>query len=217
MRESRGPLYLREYGRNLQNIVAHIDQVEDKSEKLRMAELAVELMKQINPNMTDSSDNNQVVWDHLIMMSDYKMDVDGPFPKPEREVVQAKPKRLRYPSQRIKFKHYGKNVESLIEETLEIKDPEERKSAEIYLARLMKSFYITWNKENVDDEVIVEHLAQMSNYQIKLDINEVKENRLLEVQTRSSSPNRSNSGPRSNNNNNRRKGGGGNNRGRRRN
>lgn len=208
-------MYLREYGRNLQNIVDHINQVQDKDEKLRMAELAVELMKQINPNMTDSSDNNQVVWDHLYMMSDYQLDVEGPFPKPEREVVQAKPKRLRYPSQRIKFKHYGKNVEELINETLEIKDPEERKAAEIYLARLMKSFYITWNKENVDDEVIVEHLAQMSNYQIKLDIKEVKENRLLEVQTKASNPNRSNSGSR--NNNNRRKGGGGSNRGRRRN
>ncbi len=206
MRESRGPLYLREYGRNLQNIVAHINQIKDKDEKKRLAELAVELMKQINPNMTDSSDNNQVVWDHLYMMSDYELDVEGPFPKPEREVVQAKPKRLRYPSQRIKFRHYGKNVESLINETLEIKDAEERKSAEIYLARLMKSFYITWNKENVDDEVIIEHLGQMSNYQIKLNINEVRENRLLEVQTRASNPNRSNSGSRSNN---RRKGGGG--------
>ncbi|QNL20778.1 DUF4290 domain-containing protein [Hyphobacterium sp. CCMP332] len=206
MRESRGPLYLREYGRNLQNIVAHIDQVKDKDEKKRLAELAVELMKQINPNMTDSSDNNQVVWDHLYMMSDYQLDVEGPFPKPEREVVQAKPKRLRYPSQRIKFRHYGKNVESLINETLEIKDAEERKSAEIYLARLMKSFYITWNKENVDDEVIIEHLGQMSNYQIKLNIDEVRENRLLEVQTRASNPNRSNTSARSNN---RRKGGGG--------
>lgn len=206
MRESRGPLYLREYGRNLQNIVAHIDQVKDKDEKKRLAELAVELMKQINPNMTDSSDNNQVVWDHLYMMSDYELDVEGPFPKPEREVVQAKPKRLRYPSQRIKFRHYGKNVESLINEILEIKDAEDRKSAEIYLARLMKSFYITWNKENVDDEVIIEHLGQMSNYQIKLNIDEVRENRLLEVQTRASNPNRSNTSTRSNN---RRKGGAG--------
>ncbi len=207
MRESNSPLYLREYGRNLQNIVSYINQIEDKSERTRLAEIAVELMKQTNPNMTDSQESNQVVWDHLHMMSDYTMDVDAPFPVPLREVVQAKPKRLRYPSRRIKFRHYGKNVETLIADCMEIKDEEKRKAAEIYVARLMKSFYVIWNKENVDDEVIVEHLAQLSNYQIKLDISEVKENRLLEVQTRSSSPNtRSNAAPR-NNNNNRRKGG----------
>jgi hypothetical protein len=203
MRESRGPLYLREYGRNLQNIVAHINKIEDKQERTRLAELAVELMKQINPNMTDNQDNNQVVWDHLHMMSDYQLDVDGPFPKPDRETVQAKPKRLRYPSQRIKFRHYGKNMESLISDAIEMKDPEKQKDSAIYIARLMKSFYISWNKENVDDEVIIEHLGQLSNYQLKIDPEEAKEKRLLEIQTRSN--NRSSGGGRSNN---RRKGGG---------
>ena len=216
MRESRGPLYLREYGRNLQNIVTHINQIEDKSERTRLAELAVELMKQTNPNMTDSQESNQVVWDHLHMMSDYSMDVEAPFPIPERAVVQAKPKRLRYPNQRIKFRHYGKNIETLISDTLEITDVEKRKAAELYVARLMKAFYVTWNKDNVDDEVIVEHLEQLSNYQIKLDINEVKANRWLEISYRPpNTNNRSNPGPRSNNNNNNRRKGGNNQRRRR--
>lgn len=204
MRESRGPLYLREYGRNLQNIVAHIHNIEDKQERTRLAELAVELMRQINPNMTDNQENNQVVWDHLHMMSDYQLDVDAPFPKPDRETVQAKPKRMRYPSQRIKFRHYGKNMESLINDAMEIEDEEKKKESIIYIARLMKSFYVSWNKENVDDEVIIEHLSQMSNYQLNLDPEETKEKRYLEIQTRS---NVSRSTPASRSNN-RRKGGG---------
>lgn len=204
MRESRGPLHLREYGRNMQNIIQHINSIADKAERTRLAGLAVELMKQINPNMSDSQDNNQVIWDHLHMISDYTLDVDGPFPAPERETVHAKPKRLRYANQRIKFRHYGKNMENLINNALEIQDPEKRKNAEIYVARLMKSFYVSWNKENVDDEVIIEHIGQLSNYQIKLDPAEVKENRWLEINTRSN--NNRHSGGGRNNNNNRRKG-----------
>mgnify|MGYP001039277341 CR=1 FL=1 len=206
MRESRGPLHLREYGRNLQNIVSHINSLNDKEERTRLATLAVELMKQINPNMTDSQDNNQVVWDHLHMISDYSLDVESPFPTPVKAEIQAKPKRLRYGHQRIKYKHYGKNMENLIDECMEIKEEEKRKEAEFYIARLMKSFYVSWNKENVDDEVIIKHLEELSNFQIKLDIEEVREKKILEVYTKP--PTKRNSNQHRNNNNNKRKGGG---------
>lgn len=206
MRESRGPLHLREYGRNLQNIVSFINSTKDKEERTRLAALAVELMKQINPNMTDSSDNNQVVWDHLHMISDFTLDVDGPFPSPVKEEIEAKPKRLKYGHQRIKYRHYGKNMENLINECLELKDPEKRKEAEFYIARLMKSFYVSWNKENVDDEVILQHLEELSNYQIKLDLEEVRDKKILEVYTK---PIKRTNNQHRNNNNNKRKGGGG--------
>ncbi len=187
MIESRGTLRLREYGRNIQNIVSHIKSVKEKDERTRLAKLLVELMKQINPYYTESEENAQTLWDHLYIIADYDLDIDSPFPPPQASMVNRKPKKMPYSKKSIKYRVYGHNLELLIEKAVEIEDPEKRKAAEIYLVRLMKTLYFNWNKEAVDDEVIAKQLRDISGGRLDPDIIMAREEGLLELNLKSNS------------------------------
>ncbi len=186
MIESRGPLRLREYGRNVQNIVSYIKTKESKEERTRLSTELIELMKRINPNFSDSQDNNQKLWDHLFIISDFSLDVDSPFQIPTPNSVNRKPKKMPYIKKTMRYKVYGYNVELLVQKTLEIEDPEKRKMAEVYLVRLMKTLFYNWNKELVDDEVLAKQLLDLSDGKIKLDVDEAREKGYLEMNFKSS-------------------------------
>jgi hypothetical protein len=178
---------LKEYGRNIQRIVNHILTLKDKEERTRYAHTCVELMKLINPSVRENMDYSRKLWDDLYIMSDFKIDVDCPFPAPDKNIINKKPEKVDYSSNRIRYKHYGKNVELLIEKALEIEDEKEKESALIYIARLMKKFYLTWNKETVEDEVIIDQMKTISKNKASLDIEKIKAAGLLEMSKENSS------------------------------
>ena len=122
----RPALILKEYGRNMQKLVEHIKTIEDKEKRSESAEILIELMKLINPNARDSQENSQKLWDDLFIMSDFDLDIDSPYPMPEREVLNKKPERLGYKTSEIRFKHYGRNIKLLIDKAIELQDPEEK-------------------------------------------------------------------------------------------
>lgn len=184
-------LHLKEYGRNIQKIAQYIQGVEDKEKQSRMASTLVELMKQINPNSKDNQDYDHMIWDHLYFVSDLKLEVqDSPYPKPVTKVQQA-PKKVAYSNDKIRFLHYGKNVELLIEKAIAMEDQEEKETATIHIARLMKRFYSTWNKEGVENEIILNHLQLMSGKKLSLDIEKVTEKNLLVLPKMLNSPSNS--------------------------
>jgi hypothetical protein len=168
------PIILKEYGRNIQNIVNYILTIEDKDRRSQFAKTLIELMRQINPSMRDAQDSYHKIWDHLYIMSDFKLDVDSPYPKPEMSIFDKKPMRVDYNMHLLYYKHYGRNIELLISKAIELKDKEEQDAAILYIGRLMKRFYASWNKENIDDAVIVEHLHQMSKNKLRIDVEKVK-------------------------------------------
>lgn len=176
------PIILKEYGRNTQNIVNYILTIEDRSKRTQYAKTLIELMKQINPGMRDAQDSYQKLWDHLYIMSNFKLDVDSPYPLPETSIFDKKPMRVGYNMHNLHFKHYGRNIELLIKKAIELTDTEEQEAAIIYIGKLMKRFYGSWNKENIDDAVIVEHLHRMSNNKLKVDVNRVKAENLFDSQ-----------------------------------
>lgn len=178
---SRSRLILKEYGRNIQKIAEHLATIEDREKRTKYAYTLVELMRQLNPSVKDNGESTQKIWDDLFIMTDFTLDVDAPFPKPEPDVLFRKPKKLSYNREPAKFKHYGKNIEKLIEKAGATEDPEEQKSAIIYLGKLMKNFYMSWNRENVEDEVILRHMKEMSGGKLNLEIEEVKENNLFDI------------------------------------
>lgn len=178
-------IILKEYGRNIQKIVNYLLRIEDKEKRSRLARTLIELMKQINPNMRDAQqDVNMKLWDHLFIMSQFKLDVDSPFPKPEPSMFKKKPQIVEYNLHNLKFKHYGRNIELLVSKAIELKDPTEREAAIIYLGRLMKRFYTAWNKENIDDEIIVEQINILSEYKLKIDLEKVKAGGLFDSNPR---------------------------------
>jgi len=200
----RPDLILKEYGRNVQKLVNHIRDIEDDEKRKQYSYTLVELMKLINPALKDGNEFAQKLWDDLFIISDFKLEVDSPYPKPPPEVLTKKPLKLDYNTHKLKYKHYGRNIELLVEQATEIKDPNEQKDAVIYLGRLMRSFYGVWNKEVVDESVIVDHIKELSGGKLQIDLAEVKEQNLFEP-TYKERPRRSGGGSNKRRSNKRRK------------
>ena len=176
----RPTLILKEYGRNIQKLVDYVRGIGDREKRNDNAEILVELMRQLNPNVKDT-ETSQKLWDDLFIMADFKIEVDSPFPIPEKELLRKKPKRLRYSPSEVKFKHYGRNIELLIKKAMDIADPKEQEEATIYIGKLMKGFHMIWNRENPDDSTIIHNIKTLSSGVLDLDVNKVKENNLFEV------------------------------------
>ncbi len=171
----RSYLKLREYGRNVQNLVAHLKTIKDKEDRNKKAATLVELMKLINPDLSKNDETDQKVWDDLHIISNFELDIEGPFPKPDPSVLDRKPERLKYYSNEIKYRHYGRGVELLIDQAIAMEDPKEREGAIVAIGRLMKGFFQTWNKEAIEDELILKNIKRMSNDKLDINIETVKE------------------------------------------
>ncbi len=177
---ARKNLILKEYGRNIQNLVEYIKTIEDKDQRSQSAETLVDLMKQVTPSLRDTPETTQKIWDDLFILAGFELDIDCPYPMPEKSLLGKKPKRLGYQSNEIKYKHYGRNIELLIQEAIKKEDPEEREAAVIYIGKLMKSFYGSWNKDGIDDGVILENIKTISKGELDINLEKVKEDNLFE-------------------------------------
>lgn len=174
-------LLLREYGRNVQNIVAYILTIEDRTQRSRMAQLLVNLMARLNPSVREVADSTQKLWNHLYVMSDGKLDVDSPFPLSAMEYLNEKPQKVHYPVDQPTYKHYGRNVELLIERAVQVEDRQERDNAIISLGKLMKMLYRTYNKESITDEIILNNIRELSGGKLDMDLAFIEKNNLFET------------------------------------
>jgi hypothetical protein len=170
----RPQLILKEYGRNVQKIAEHIKTIENRQKRNQLAHILTELMKQIHPNMRDNQDYANKLWDDLFIVSGFELDVDSPFPPPEKKLLGKKPKQVPYNTHELKFRHYGYNVSVMIDNACQLTDPDEREQAILMIGRLMKTFYVTWNRENVEDQTIVTDIKIMSKGQLEIDIEKVR-------------------------------------------
>lgn len=175
-------LILKEYGKNIQQLVQHVVAIEDRDKRTQSAYTVVEIIKQLNLAVKQETD--QKLWDDLYIMSDFTLDIDGPFPMPEKELLGKKPQSIGYPKGQIKFKHYGRNIEKLIEKAIEIENDEDQENAIIYIGQLMRSFHSTWNRENFDDGIILDDIKTLSKGKLHIDLEKVRENALFESNTR---------------------------------
>ncbi len=177
---SREHLILREYGRNVQNIINFINSETDKEKRSKLAESLVQLMKQITPHRKEQMETDQKYWDDMHIISDFSLDVDSPFEIPDKELINRRPDPLPYMSNRLRYRHYGRNIELLILEAIKKEDPQERENAVIYIGKLMKSFYSTWNNEMIDDAIILKDIKSISGGELDIDLDKVKEENLFE-------------------------------------
>lgn len=162
---------MREYGRNVQSLVDYACTVEDRKERQKIAAFIIEVMTQINPGLKTFEEYKQKLWDHLFYMSDWKLDVDTPYDMPDPDTYEKRyqSKQMTYPRQRIKYRHYGKNVESMVKKALEIEDPEKQKAYAEVIGNYMKMVYNTWNRDNITDEVIMNDFEMLSDGQLSLE------------------------------------------------
>lgn len=165
---TRPKLILAEYGRNVQNMVEYICELPTKEERNRYAQVVIEMMGFLNPHLRDVADFKHKLWDHLHIISDFKIDVDSPYPIPDRDKLHPKPEQLAYPQQRIRFKHYGHTVEIMIDRAKKIMDEEKRVAMTESIANFMKMAYVTWNKDSVTDDTILKDLTELSGGQLSV-------------------------------------------------
>lgn len=168
---TRSKLILSEYGRNVQNMVKYIVALPTREERNRYAQVVIDLMGFLNPHLRDVADFKHKLWDHLHIISDFQIDVDSPYPKPAPDAIHLKPEPLKYPHQRIKYKHYGKTIELMMEKAKSIDEPERKQHMVQAIANFMKMAYVQWNKDSVTDESILADLRAMSGGELKLEEN----------------------------------------------
>jgi hypothetical protein len=161
-------LRIPEYGRHIQKLVNHCLAIEDREERNKMALAIVDVMGNLQPHLRDVPDFQHKLWDQLYIMSDYQLEVDSPFPKPSREVLQSKPEPLGYPKAASKYRFYGNNIQIMID-TAKTWEDGDLKDALIYtIANHMKKCYLNWNKDTVEDSIIFRHLSELSDGAINL-------------------------------------------------
>ncbi len=165
---SRSKLVLKEYGRHVQLIVESCMREKDPERRNQFAKEIIELMGQLNPHLRNIEDFRHKLWDHLFIMSDYKLKVESPYPIKDRAEIEAKPKRLPYPQSRIRFKHYGKNVESLVVKAIATEDPEKNALFTQCIGNFMKLAYQSFSNDNVNDETIKADIKILSKGKLQL-------------------------------------------------
>jgi hypothetical protein len=166
---ARKKLALPEYGRHIQKMVDFAITVEDREERNRVAKAIISIMGNLNPGLRDQGDTRHKLWDHLFIMSDFKLDIDSPYPIPEKEKFTQKPEPVEYNSNTIKYMHYGRTIEQLIEAAINYEDETKRGDLIMLIANHMKKSYLTWNRSLISDETIINDLEELSGGKIKLD------------------------------------------------
>ncbi|HMR83858.1 MAG TPA: DUF4290 domain-containing protein [Niabella sp.] len=164
---TRNYLAMREYGRHVQKMVEHILTIEDPERRQNNAEAVIELMGFLNPHLKNVEDFRHKLWDHLFLISDFKLDVKSPYPIPTKETYKAKPQPIPYPKRSSRFSHLGKNLEDIIDKALAEQDPEKRQGFANAIAYYMKLAYNNWHKEVVHDDAIQSELNSITDGQLE--------------------------------------------------
>ena len=164
---TRNHLVMREYGRHIQKMIEYLMSLEDKEKRQRNAYAVIELMGFLNPHLKNVEDFRHKLWDHLFLISDFKLEVASPYPIPTRETLRARPQPLKYPKRYPKFSHLGKNLEIVINKALAEENPDKRNGFANAVAYYMKLAYNNWHKELVHDDAIQSELSNITQGQLE--------------------------------------------------
>jgi hypothetical protein len=162
----RKKLILPEYGRNIQKMIEYAIGIKDTEERNKMAKTIITIMGNMNPHLRDISDFKHKLWDHLALISDFRLDIDSPYEAPAKEILSEKPKRIPYSNGKIKYLHYGKLIEKLIHTAAELEEGEEKKQLIELIANHMKKSFLLWNRNQVSDDIILHDIEELSNGKI---------------------------------------------------
>jgi hypothetical protein len=182
-------LALPDYGRNIQNMVNYCLTIADETERNRCAHTIINAMGNVFPHLRDVSDFKHILWDHLAIMADFKLEVDYPYEIIRKEDLYRRPPRLTYNNSNILYRHYGKTLERMIRKANELEDGAEKDALIKLLANHMKKSFMAWNKDSVDDRKILKDLIELSEGRIVLNENSYKLVENKDIQTRNNNTN----------------------------
>ena len=159
-------LAIHEYGRHIHKMIQQVLAEENKEERNKQAQAIIGIMGNLNPHLRDVADFQHKLWDQLFIMSNFELDVDAPFPKPDAEVLAAPPTPLAYPQSFPKYRFYGNNIKGMIDVIVDWEEGDLKEALVYVIANHMKKCFLNWNKDTVEDKVIFGHLAELSNGKI---------------------------------------------------
>jgi len=164
----REHLIIPEYVRHLQKMINHAKSLETKEERNKVAKSIIAVMGNLQPHLRDVPDFQHKLWDQLFIMSDFELDADSPYPKPSKEELTAGPDPLKYPQNHPKYRFYGNNIKTMIDVAVTWEDGELKDALVLTIANHMKKCFLNWNKDTVKDDVIFNHLYELSGGKINL-------------------------------------------------
>ena len=164
----RTQLIIPEYGRHVQIMVNQLIVTKDREERNQMSKAIIGIMGNMNPHLRDVPDFQHKLWDQLFIMSNFELDVDSPFEKPQRELLMQKPERLAYPKTNLKYRFYGNNIKNMINVAKNWEEGDMKNALVYNIANHMKKCFLNWNKDTVQDEVILKHLTELSEGKLKV-------------------------------------------------
>ena len=164
----RSHLIIPEYGRHLQKLIDQATAIEDREERNKAAKYIISVMGSLNPHLRDVLDFQHKLWDQLFIMSDFRLDVDSPYPIPSKDILTQKPDRLKYPQNFPKYRFYGNNIKYMIDVANSWEESELKNALVLVIANHMKKSYLSWKKDTVSDEIIFEHLLELSGGKLNL-------------------------------------------------
>lgn len=164
----RSDLAIPEYGRHIHKMIQQVMAEDDKEQRNKQAQAIIGIMGNLNPHLRDVADFQHKLWDQLFIMSDFKLDVDAPFPKPSAEVLASPPTPLDYPQSYPKYRFYGNNIKGMIDVVVDWEEGDLKEALVYVIANHMKKCFLNWNKDTVEDHVIFNHLAELSGGKLVL-------------------------------------------------
>ena len=204
----RTQLIIPEYGRHVQLMINQILETQDREERNKMARAVIGIMGNMNPHLRDVPDFQHKLWDQLFIMSNFQLDVDSPFEKPQQEVLEQKPDRLAYPQRNPKYRFYGNNIKSMIDVAMNWEDGDLKNALVYNIANHMKKCFLNWNKDTVQDEVIFNHLLELSDNKLKVreeDLPLTDASEFLKIRSKNGNGSKNNQKQRSKRNNSRKR------------
>lgn len=160
-----------EYGREIQKMIDHAVSLPDKAERLKCAKTIVRLMESKNPQLHESTDYEQTLWDHLYLMSHKQLDIDWPFDVSEAEKILSKPAPMELPQGNTHLRHYGHLLEEVFDKLKTMPEGEERDELVRLTANQMKRNLAAWGHGSMDDEKVADDLARFTDGKIQIDLN----------------------------------------------
>jgi hypothetical protein len=161
-------LIIPEYGRHVQKMINYATSIKDKDERNKVSKAIISVMGNMQPHLRDVSDFQHKLWDQLFIMSDFKLDVDSPYEKPSKELLEERPAPLSYPQNYPKYRYYGNNIKTMIDVAITWDDGEMKDALMYTIANHMKKCFLNWNKDTVNDIVIFNQLFELSEGKIDL-------------------------------------------------
>ena len=164
----RKQLIIPEYGRHIHAMIEQAKSETNIEERNKKAKAIIGVMGNLNPHLRDVPDFQHKLWDQFFIMANFDIEVESPFEKPKKELLDMKPEKLPYPQNYPKYRFYGNNIKRMIDVAIGWEDGELKDVLVFTIANHMKKNFLSWNKDSVEDVVILSHLEELSNGKLKV-------------------------------------------------